>query len=425
MLLTIELTGIFLCTLMCVRPIQKILNGSFNIMYFCMLSFWAVQVFPLIMKAIYGVDPLLSRYPKTFTAMNDDVTCILYVFFIIFVEFYIYVLARTLPDNGIRLNTLKEIISRFTEKSIIKVLLFAGMFFEVFLIPLSPKPNVYFRFSYFYTNIVKESAQEFIFQYSIMSIGTRIAFFSIILFYLLYSKSKVRWCVYIAVAILTWINGKRTLLTIVLLAIIVVDLVKTENKSERKSVIKKAIVFCIIIVWFFNLYSEITGKMASTSFNFQYSIYFGRMSNVDACIYAELNDEYVLSYRGQSIMYDLFFWIPRTLWDAKPVLYSKYFTAYVMGYKTIDINWQFQTNIWSEYISNFSFLGPFIAVAVLYLIAYLSQKSNNTLVYIMGLIYAVMYTMYGFEAMVQILGMIWLLLIVFNRFRYVRVVVRR
>lgn len=417
MLAVLEVAAILFCTILCIHPLKKILSGASNILHFCTLSFWTVQVIPLIIKQFLGIDAALKRYPKTFIAMNDETTCFVYAFFVIIVEFMLDIMSRTLPCSYHSFWQVRGFIQRIVENKLVKGLLLCGMFTEAILVAFSPEPSIYFHFSHFYTNTVNRLTPEYIYHASVMSIGNRVAFFCIILFYYLTQEPKGKWITYVAIAVMTWVNGKRTLMAIALLAVLIIDFLRASDKSERIKLVKKTLVVGIIIVGYFKLYSDITGKFSSTSFNYQYSIYFGRMSNVDACIYAELNDEAVLAYRGQSILYDLLFWIPRAVWNTKPVLYSKYFTAYVMGYKSININWQFQTNIWSEYFSNFSFMGPFLGIIVLYFIAYLSQKSKNMSVYIIGLVFAVMYTMYGFEALVQSIGAIWVLMLILSRIR--------
>ena len=417
MIEVLELTAIFVCTAICIHPIRRVMYGRSNILHFCEIAFWAVQVVPLIMKLAFGVDRLLAGFPKMYAAMNDETTCVVYVVFVVVIQAYLDFLSRTLPCTYRNLQPLKTHVAWLGKNKIVKRILFFGMFFELLVVAIAPDPSIYFEFSYFYTHTVGSQSPERLYHYSAISFGNMIAFFCVILYYYFNKNRKRNWFVYLAIAFMTWVNGKRTLMTIALLAILVIDFVRMNSHKDRMRLVKKGMIFLSVIVCFFLFYSNFTGKFSSATFNYQYSIYFGRMSNVDTCIYSELNGEAMLDYRGQSILYDLLFWIPRSFWSSKPVLYSKYFTAYVMGYNTIDINWQFQTNIWTEYISNFSFFGPFIAGLVLYGIAYLSEHSKNTIVYIAGMAFAIIYNMYGFESIGQTIGIVWLCSLVLSRIK--------
>lgn len=417
MIEVIELAAILVCTVICIHPIRRILHGPSNILHFCAVSFWGVQVVPLIMKLAFGVDKSLAGFPKMYAAMHDEATCMAYLLFVVIVQAYLDFLSRTLPSTYKNLQPLKNQMAGLGKNKIVKRSLFFGMFFELPIVVVAPDPSIYFEFSYFYTHTVASQSPERLYHYSAISFGNIIAFFCSILYYYFNNNRKQKKYVYLAIAFMTWVNGKRTLMTMALLAILVIDFVRAKGHKNRINLVKKGTLFLSIIVCFFLLYSNFTGKFSSTTFNYQYSIYFGRMSNVETCIYSELKGERLLDYRGQSILYDLLFWIPRSLWDSKPVLYSKYFTAYVMGYNTIDINWQFQTNIWSEYISNFSFLGPFIAGLVLYAIAYFSEHSKSTIVYILGMAFVVIYNMYGFESLAQTIGIVWFCSLALSRIK--------
>ena len=412
----LEILSTTICTYIFYHSLKKVLENRFNILTLCIISFWLMQVLPVIVKQFLGIDEHLSGYYKMYIAMNDPVTNIIYSFFIVFVEISLYLFSLKIKrrDNTV-INSDK--LNNFSQKPFLKHILFINMFIVIVPAVFSPDINIYKEFSYFYTHSVNEYSIEYIYHNTVMSYASIISFSSILGFYYVNKEKKYTPFVYLAIIIMTWINGKRTLFTISLFGMLIIDIIDKKYKNNKRKLIFKVLLFLCLICLYFFVYSQITGKFYTTTFNFQYSIYFSRMSNIDTCIYALLHNESILDYYGESILYDLFFWIPRVLWESKPVIYSKYFTSYVMDYGTVNIDWQFQTNIWTEYLSNFTFLGPLIAIFLLYSVAKISENSRSSFVYILGMIFTVLYTMYGFESILQNIFILWFFLLAFTKIK--------
>ena len=410
-----ELIAIIVTTLICFRPIKRILKGKGNIVHFCIITFYVMQVIPLWIKVFWGIDETLAIYPNMYVAMSDEMTGYFYSLFVVLVEGMFAFLSRTLPYKSHSLIDLKGIYNKVQTVRFLKVVLFFGMFVSVVAVFAAPNPEIYKEFSYFYTNRVDSLNVSRIYHYSVIAMANRIVLFCILLFYLLNKNSKLNIFVYIAIAIMTWINGKRTLFTFALIGILGIDFLNKKYRDNTFKFIAKILFFLVIVLGYFLIYIDLTGKGSTTNFLNLYSLYFARMSNVQTSIFDILNEHTMMDYWGQSMLYNFFFWIPRSIWETKPVIFSKYFTAYVMGYTTIDINWQFQVNIWTEYIANFGFWGILLGVLAIYVIARLSEKSNSSMVYYLGWIFTILYTMFGFESTVQHIGMLWGIFFVFSK----------
>lgn len=68
---------------------------------------------------------------------------------------------------------------------------------------------------------------------------------------------------------------------------------------------------------------------------------FSRDDRVKMTIYSELYPDRmkILDYRGQSIVFDLTMFIPRSIWEEKPWPYAVYFTSAMLMMPTQYIGW--------------------------------------------------------------------------------------
>ncbi len=422
--LLLDVIAILITSLVCIRPIKMILKGRSNILHFCMVTFYVVQVVPLILKCFWGVDESLCRYPGIHIAMTDEMTSYIYSLFVVFSEILLSFFSKTISYKAPEMKAIFLSVSEWRKSRLLSVILFLGMFLPIIGVLFAPRPEIYLKYAYFYTHIESVWSDIYTYHVGIISTVNQVAFFCVVLFYLFNEKRKYVPFVYFATIIITWVSGKRTLLILILLGILVIDIIKKTYVNKKSKLLFKIIYFFSIAVGYFILYAELTGKGNSTSFYHLYSIYFARMSNVQVAIYDALYSHEILDYFGQTILFDAFFFIPRILWENKPVIYSKYFTSYVMGYGTIDIDWQFQVNLWTEYISNFGLFGPILGIIFIYFISKVSIKGNSVLVYLIGLIFAVLYTLFGFESIVQYIWLAWLAMLAVSKFKQIKLVIK-
>ena len=344
-----------------------------------------------------------------YLAMTDSKVDIIYDLVVIFFIIILFIYSNKISKNNITKSTFnKEILTKFKNVKfvliIIVLLLFLGILF-------SPEPSIYLKFSYFYTHTYNISDNIYIYHRTIINSLINLTFFLTILFYATKS-SKSSSLTYFLVFIITWINGKRTLFVFLLLAILAIDFLKCDKKNKKyiKKLILKSIMFIIIIVSYFLIYNEITQKVSFSNGYLQYTTYFSRMCNVKVAIYDMLNGKIILKYPGESLLYNLLWFIPRSIWKNKPYPYYKYFTSYVFSgiYNGKISNSNFQVNMLSEFISNFGIIfGTIMSLILIIKIIKTSENSNNKITYFSGVGFVAIYMMYGFENIVRYIFLIW------------------
>lgn len=408
MVVIVDLCVFLISTYIALRAVTKIYHGRYSMLHFCVLIFFAMQVLPIFVSLFGKLDKIQLYYEYMYYAMIDDSVAYIYDLFAI-------AGMLILSYNADKLSKYSNVsvLSNFklgAKRQYIVAMAAICMVLPLFGIILAPHPQVYLKFSYFYMNEYSNTGVDYLYHRTIMKILTYISFAGMMVFYYLAKRNKKLYT-YLVLILVTWVNGKRTLMVFMIAGILVIDFLKWDKHSRRyiNRLIWKAIFFGIIIVGYYLFYNDKTGKSNFADDYLLYATYFSRMSNVKVSIYDLLNQGKMLQYPCQTLLYNLLFFIPRVLWEGKPYPYYKYFTSYVyygVSNKVVP-NMQFQVNIWSEFISN---MGIFGYVAALYLVIWIvkkSEKSSNSIIMLSGTVFAFLYMMYGFEHIIQITYVVW------------------
>ena len=393
------------------RSIKKIYCGKYSMLHFCVIIFFVMQVLPLFIGCFGSMDKIKQYYPYMYYAMTDfDVTWI-YDLFVIICIFILSYNADKLAKKSKNKALLKNL--RLGEKRVYVAIIAAIlMLVPLFGIIIAPNPKIYLEFSYFYMNKYSANGIDYLYYNTVMKMLTYLSFGAMLTFYYTARKYKKIYT-YMVIIGLTWLNGKRTLMVFMLLGILVIDFLKWDkhNKSYIKSLIYKAFLFLCVIVIYYVLYKDTTGKSDFADSYLLYTTYFSRLCNVKVAIYDRLNGLNMLDYSGQTLLHDVLFFIPRSLWKNKPYPYFRYFTSYVyygVSDKVVP-NMQFQVNMWSEFISNAGILGFVLALVMVINMIRKCEKANNSIILLLGSGFVFLYMMYGFEHIVQIVFVIWVL----------------
>ena len=408
--LTLDFIAFLVGLFFLVKSGRHLAFGDYNMLHVCIVVFFAMQVLPIAVGWFGDLDAIRTYYPYMFKAMTDAATGIVYDLFVIVTMALLYWFSCRFPKH--RPLSISDWASRVKAYRGLTVLIGMLTVFPIIIgVLLAPDPSIYLKFSYFNMNLDIKSGDAFVYDNGIMLILTYISFFSTLVSYY-GSDSKVKVQYAIPVLLITWINGKRTLLLFLLIGFIIIDYLKWDRKDRVyiRALGRKALVFLAIYVAYYVVYNLITQKANFADDSLLYTVYFSRLCNVKVAIYDLLYTNTMLDYPMQTILYNLLFFVPRDFWPGKPYGYYPYFTSYVfsgVGWNTIT-GYGFQVNIWSEFISNAGIVGLFLAVAFVIVVIYIAQKSRSVVVYISGTAFIILYFTYGFEHIVQ---MLWLLFI--------------
>src|SRR6185436_5545090 len=106
-------------------------------------------------------------------------------------------------------------------------------------------------------------------------------------------------------------------------------------------------------------YQRTLREMTPKEFDLYYTgvrVDFGRDQGIMQAIRAELDgpENRILEFRGESLLFNLAMFVPRTAWPNKPWPYAVYDTAHALGLTRVSsIGWGVTTSWLGESIANF------------------------------------------------------------------------
>lgn len=133
--------------------------------------------------------------------------------------------------------------------------------------------------------------------------------------------------------------------------------------------------------------SQLTPERYYENFRLDY----GRDHMVRTAIFAELHDERITAYRGQSTLFNLTAFVPRSWWPEKPYPYAVYMTAYALDIRPTVLGWGFTTSILDEAIVEFGWFGMLLGPLSLGFLCRLNDRNRTTLFSSMGYIICVLF----------------------------------
>lgn len=388
------------------RSISKLLHNKGNLLDYCFLAFYMVQVIPLVVQLFAGIPDVLHHVNVGY-AMNDSITNYIYGIIIIVVSLLMSRLSSKLNPQLLPSGSFKSTVGFFN------VVLTVAMFAPLFAVAFSPDPSIYLKFSYFYTQSFDDNSYLYLFHRTVVTSCVLLSVVALLFKYFRKKPSDSQWIYYLAIFISTWIDGKRTIFLFMLIGILAVDLIKGNysNKLIQKKQIYKTVFFASLVIIYFFAYNQETGKGEDSEFYFLYTFYFSRMSIVKTAIYDQLYTNSMLEYPCQTILFNVLLWIPRVIWPTKPVMYCIYFTSYADG-STSQLDYNLQVSAWSEFVSNFGIiLGPIIVCLFFYYMTKISINTKSNIIYLLCTAFCVLYSVYGFEHIISYIFYLWIALV--------------
>lgn len=404
-----------------VISIKRLVKKKSSLMDICIILFWAVQILPLFIELVFrDLNSIQIESKRVFLAMTDDTVALVYDAFTLIIILGMGIFAQKMAIRQVsRINSIG--IKQFQVNSLVYFVICIFIYIPIIIaVCLAPSKNVYFEFSYFYSHNILRSSVEYLYHVSTVYPATKISLLMILLSYYFNKKTGLKNCIHIILGIVigTWVEGKRGFLIYALLGILVIDYIKG-TFDNYKYLLKKAIWFGVLIISYFFLYSQLTGKGSNSSFFSEYTFYFSRLSSVKLALYDKLYENRMLEYNGQSILYNLLFFVPRSIWPEKPVMYCRYFTGYAYtGDGTQMLGGNLQVNLWAEFVSNFGILG--IAIALLFtcfIVKKIEMRSKNVISYYSGIAFICLYYIFGFESIVTLVYSVWICSLMFSWFK--------
>ncbi len=215
-----------------------------------------------------------------------------------------------------------------------------------------------------------------------------------------------------------WVQGKRSIVALSLLLLLY--LLWTRGYLRGRRFVAAALAAVLALGVFSYTYQsavrdagdERPGRvdtLASSAVYVGFRIDYGRDAVTKQAIYAELHpdDIQILEYRGQSILFDLTFFVPRAMWPGKPYPYATYVTSAMFGFAPRDLGWGVTTSWLEEAIANVGWLGLLLGPLLPALICRLGDRQHSPFSGLLTVIVASLFLVLNLIAFMPIF-LIWI-----------------
>lgn len=383
-------------------------NKKNAILYIYPLIF-IFNVLPTIVHLIFGqADYLYFRWASI--ASNDLYANMIYELIIIIISISIW--GISFFDFRTKKIGLKEYKicqpNENLKKNILKCMLFLQLMPIIIAMIVPSYRGNFFQYGARYT--VKGVAEIPSF---ILGIGT-IAFI-FFLFNTSKENKKENILSIFLMVVTIYLRGSRAIIANVM--VMGVFALLLSDKINFKKAFKVLILLIPIFIGGFYAY-HLFLRDATESFYSYYSIDFSRDYTTIFSIYAQQHGIKILEYAGQSILFCLLFWLPRSIFSWKPYPFPTYITLSLLGYDIKDATYltlRTTTNIFSESITNFGLVfGTLFIIVTLTIVIFLANKSekSNTKLLLIYIGYEMM--VLDFSNWILDLGFIAIIILMFD-----------
>lgn len=421
----------FICLLVSGYYLLIATRKKINTGTICLLIFDLMYVFPLPIELILGTKAL--KYKGFMLALNDSTTTLIFSLFVFVVEIvlgrYIKKTQNRGKDKTLSIQKFKEFRHSISSNHIVVIVGIILTFVPIFILMTRDNPTIYFREIGFFIIRLSSMSNKFILDNQVLQNSILIGIIGLIFIKLYDEKNSILCELYriVMIVLYTILNGKRTLFVFMLFVMFAIDLFMS-SKRMGKIVIKGIAIAMIAGIYFF-YYGAVTGKTSgSTSVYALISEYFFRGNSVRVAIYSWLHPSeiHILDYPFQSFLYDLFFFIPRSIWETKPYAYPDYYSSGVNGFASLtNIGWDFLTGYYAEFMSNMGFLGLFISPLLFRKGCELVDASKLIITAILGIFFFAIIQVFEYSDMMKIIFLTFCILTICEKFfSKVKIVIR-
>lgn len=426
-MLYLEIFTVAYLAIIAALTINKLSKGYTETILIILLVHILLSGVPIALDLIQGYPE--TDFPFIERALRDQRTSIIYNFYISLTAtvWHLSTRKKRIIKDKSRVSKNKNRISQpFLSKgnlAVLRVLIINAFLFYLAVLPLlllimAPNPEIFMTYGATAKGLFSDSQREF---YDLLK---RICLISILACFTFAAGAKSKNLTRRIVLVLpflilsAWLIGKRNPVAIILF--LFGSLIIHRRVLLHWKFLIGILLSVIIFSSFSNFYqSSVRGintdtKSAEELYT-DFRLNFGRDHTIKSAIYAELENMPILEYRGQSILFNLTFYVPRNMWPEKPFPYTRYFTSTVVYQNRLPLNsitWGLTTSWLDEAIANFSWLGLLLGPMLPLSICYLGDRfsSKNSILYTLTILTSAFLLVVSFVEFVLIF-IIWMLLL--------------
>jgi oligosaccharide repeat unit polymerase len=239
---------------------------------------------------------------------------------------------------------------------------------------------------------------------------------------ILASRARIRpgACLFVLpwVLLAIWFNGKRHIIAYALVLIGYVFWEKGYLRSKR--LIAGGVAAAAALFLFSYVYQtsvrDIGDSGGAEALYENMRVDYGRDAEIKLTIFGELYPDtiQILDHRGQSVLFNLGMYIPRSIWEDKPLPYAQYITSAALLRPPKDQGWSLTTSWLEEAIANFGWWGMLIAPLTLSFLCRIGDSCRNSFVGTLTVMLACLFLSVEFVSFAPIF-FLWVFLVIWTR----------
>lgn len=422
-MVVLEIIIIFISTVNLISMIKH--YKKFHSIYPIIAVFYLVMVAPLVLELYLGI-PNIPRdvYMNFVKAMEDKMTLFIYCIFLLIAQTAFTYELSLIQKKERKIKSTNDVqefflfVQNIKHKKFIIGCCYVVAIASVFSVAFSPNPLYYLTFRNVHVQVPYQITQ---YSENIINPLFELLIVAIVILKLFDTKKRIRNALLqmLLIFLFVMVNGKRTYLMIIVGVFFLIDLLREGN---LKAIMPKYILLFGIVAVYFVAYMYITDKISYNSdWYYEMQEYIFRSMHVRFSIYATLhsNQIHILDYPGQSILYSLFFFIPRLVWSNKPWPYIDYYMRGVLNLTSLqDVTYNMPASYYPEFVSNFGLIGLLISVLFTVWIARYFDK-KKTMCKLLGTALIALLNIYYYNDLLKIVAMFILYLCITEKYKFV------
>jgi hypothetical protein len=363
-----------------VRALVDITSGRIRAVSVVLLVFFVFYGVPILLDFTSGIPEYHETPGFSVGAMSVPVT-VIYDLFVAACPLFWWLTARPERRNG------QRVVLRAGKKA--QRLLWLLVFSPLIALAFAPQPSVYLSYGVAVGDTLAPAAADFNPVIGGLAVISLMSAAGILLVHR--NFGRVFWLLLPFVTAAMWLQGKRSVVALCFVLVWAVAWIRGYLTKSRVVTLGAVslIVFGSYVSWYQQRLRPLAVADAYTTYE-NSRIDYGRDQNLKAAIYCELSDGGVsiLDYPGQTIVFYLTMYLPRSVWPGKPFPYATYLTAYALRIRPVLMSWGLTTSVLDEAVANFGWAGLLIGPLTFTLLCRICDHSKDPVVKVVGMIVA-------------------------------------
>lgn len=343
--------------------LRSLARGDRRSIHFVLLVFFLFCALPLAFDVAIGM-PAFIEQPNYLRVTRDPTTCLVYCGWMAMVP----PLCLLVRPNRSRRRPAGENDSRSPRlRPLARFALYALTVSPTICLPLAPDPGLYLTYGAFVSGDTGPQEMDFHHRLSAVCLLVAVAVPALVI---ASPRLRLETMLFFGVTLgqAFWLHGKRSIVMIALVGLLYALWARGILRGRRLWAAGAMALLGVALFTFFYQKGVRGIDLADASFYFDsVRVDFARDAVIKQAIAAELMpSDPILEYRGQSLLFDLTFFVPRRIWPEKPWPYAVYATSAMLNIPAAnDIGWGITTSLLDESLANFGWLGMVLAPLLL------------------------------------------------------------